>query len=260
MPRANRHYISGCVWHITHRCHKQEFLLKFAHDRRRYLHWLYEAKKRFGLKILNYIVTSNHIHLLVLDDGQEVIPSSLQLIAGRTAQEFNLRKNRKGAFWEDRYHATAIETDHHLHSCITYINLNMVRAGKVAHPSQWPASGYHEIQQPPERYSLIDREALMKLCGIPSSEQLSVVHRQWIEEALGSKENQTREVGWSESIAVGSPAFLEGIKGRLIKVRNREISSAQGICTLREPSSPYSTIFDRKNDALSPENAYLWND
>jgi hypothetical protein len=27
------------------------------------------------------------------------------LIAGRTGQEFNQRKSRKGAYWEDRYHA-----------------------------------------------------------------------------------------------------------------------------------------------------------
>ncbi len=39
MPRANRHYIPGYVWHITRRCHKKEFLLKFARDRRRYLQW-----------------------------------------------------------------------------------------------------------------------------------------------------------------------------------------------------------------------------
>jgi hypothetical protein len=100
----------------------------------------------------------------------------------------------------------------------------------------------------------------MKLCGIPSSEQLSAVHRQWIEEALGAKADQTKEVGWSESIAVGSPAFLEGIKGKLRKVRNREICSANGISTLREPSSSYNAVFDRKNDDLSFENAYLWND
>jgi putative transposase len=60
MPRANRHYIPGYVWHITHRCHKKEFLLKFARDRRRYLQWLFEAKKRYGLTVLNYMVTSNH--------------------------------------------------------------------------------------------------------------------------------------------------------------------------------------------------------
>jgi hypothetical protein len=26
MPRASRHYIPGYVWHITHRCHKKEYL------------------------------------------------------------------------------------------------------------------------------------------------------------------------------------------------------------------------------------------
>jgi hypothetical protein len=32
-------------------------------DRRRYLRWVFEAKKRFGLCVLDYAVTSNHIHL-----------------------------------------------------------------------------------------------------------------------------------------------------------------------------------------------------
>ena len=49
MPRANRHYIPGYVWHITHRCHKKEFLLRFARDRRRYLQWLFEARERYAL-------------------------------------------------------------------------------------------------------------------------------------------------------------------------------------------------------------------
>jgi hypothetical protein len=63
MARAKRHYIPGQIWHITHRCHKREFLLKFAKDRRRWLQWLFETNKRYGLPILNYAVTSNHIHL-----------------------------------------------------------------------------------------------------------------------------------------------------------------------------------------------------
>jgi len=118
MARANRHYdyIPGCIWHITHRCHKQEFLFKFIKDRQRWVHWLFEAKKRYGLCILNYTVTSNHIHLLVHDTGNDVIPKSIQLIAGRTGQEFNQRKSRKGAFWEDRYHAVAVQSgEHFLH-------------------------------------------------------------------------------------------------------------------------------------------------
>ena len=259
MPRANRHYIPGCVWHITHRCHKQEFLLRFSKDRDRYLHWLFEAKKRFGLKILNYIVTSNHVHLLVLDSGQEVISQSIQLIAGRTAQEFNQRKNRKGAFWEDRYHATAIEANIHLQRCISYIDLNMVRAGKVNHPSLWAASGYHEIQNPRQRYTLIDRKQLMQLCGFLSSEQLSLDHGRLIEEALKTVSSHIREPAWSESVAVGKRDFLERIKGSLPGANNREIVEKSEIITLREPCSAYSSLFDGKKDTLSPINSYCWD-
>ena len=33
MLRANRHFLPGLIWHITHRCYRKNFLLKFAHDR-----------------------------------------------------------------------------------------------------------------------------------------------------------------------------------------------------------------------------------
>jgi hypothetical protein len=67
-------------------------------DRCRYLRWVFEAKKRFDLCVLNYRVTSNHIHLLVKDTGRDVIARSMQLIADRTAQEYNRRKGRQGTF------------------------------------------------------------------------------------------------------------------------------------------------------------------
>ena len=156
MARAKRHFIPGYIWHITHRCHKREFLLKFARDRRRWLYWLYQARKRYGLTILNYTVTSNHIHLLVADDRDRgVIPKSIKLVAGRTGQEYNQRKNRKGAFWEDRYHATAVEEGEHLLRCLFYIDLNMIRAGVVNHPSMWPFCGYNEIQKPRKKNYLL---------------------------------------------------------------------------------------------------------
>ena len=66
--------------------------------------WLGEARRRFDLQVLNNSITSNHVHLLVKDSGRaSCIPAAIQLIAGRTGQEYNQRKQRKGAFWEDRY-------------------------------------------------------------------------------------------------------------------------------------------------------------
>lgn len=260
MPRANRHNIPGYVWHVTHRCHKKEFLLKFARDRRRYLQWLFEAKKRFGLSVLNYMVTSNHIHLLVRDNGERnVIPHSIQLIAGRTGQEFNQRKNRKGAYWEDRYHATAVETDSHLIQCLLYIDLNMVRAGVVGHPSEWLFSGYNEIQAPRERYGLIDYEGLRGLLNFRKMSDLADAYRGWIEEAIRA-EGQLRDGKWSESIAVGSESFIMMTKEKLgIKAKGRAVVGEEGSYVLREPAAPYDGIFGHENDALRPENAYFWD-
>lgn len=45
----------------------------------------------------------------------------MQYIAGRIGQEYNQRKKRKGAFWQDRYHATAIESGDHLWQCLVLV-------------------------------------------------------------------------------------------------------------------------------------------
>jgi REP element-mobilizing transposase RayT len=227
MPRANRHFLPGYVWHITHRCHRKSFLLRFSRDRRSYLRWVFEAKKRFGLSVLDYIVTCNHVHLLVKDTGPNVIANSIQLIASRTGQEYNQRKGRHGAFWEDRYHATAIEADKHLHRCLVYIDLNMVRAGVVSHPSNWVESGYREIQNPPKRYRIIDLAELSSLCGLSDVSDFQRAHREWIKEAL-SRNKVVREANWSEAIAVGSLGFANNVKTELgLKAVHREVAQLE---------------------------------
>ena len=213
MPRANRYFLPGQVWHITHRCHKQEFLLKFIRDRRCWRRWLYEARVRYGLCVLNYIATSNHIHLLVRDQGKDEIPRAMQLVASQMAQRFNRRKDRKGAFWEDRYHATAVETGEHLARCLVYIDLNMVRAGVVRHPQDWEVSGYREIQTPPPRYRVIDRSALTEALGLSRPAALARLHRGWVDAALQSPAG--RDDIWTQSLAVGSEGFVRRVQQEL---------------------------------------------
>lgn len=243
MSRANRHYIPGYVWHITHRCHQEEYLLKFARDRRRWIDWLFEAKKRFNLCVLDYMITSNHIHLMVYDNsGKDVIPRSMQLISARTGQEYNNRKQRKGAFWEDRYHATAVEQNSHLNRCLVYIDLNMVRAGVVDHPKMWPFCGYNEIQDPPRRYRIIDLDCLVRLTGFSDLHQLQSVHRKWVESSLQVKETE-RQGRWSDSIAVGSKSFIEEVKMKLeFKAKWRSITGSQDDYQLKETVRNFGNV------------------
>jgi hypothetical protein len=136
------------------------------------------------------------------------------------------------------------------------MDLNMVRAGVVKHPSEWPHSGYGEIQNAPERYRLIDRKALMQLLGISDSDKLSLSHRSWVEEALKTKE-QIRERRWSESIAVGSLSFIEEVKAELGArgFARKIISSAEGH-ELRKPMVSYHDHFRREKTLLHHENGF----
>jgi REP element-mobilizing transposase RayT len=224
------------------------------------LQWLFEAKKRFRTSIFDYAVTSNHVHLVVRDDkGPDVIPQTIQLIAGRTGQEYNQRKGRNGAFWEDRYHATAVEVDSHLAHCMVYIDLNMVRAGVVAHPSEWPFCGYNEIQNPRQRYSLVDYNSLIDLFNMGSMDELKKSYREWVEEAL-EKKGRERQPQWTESIAIGTDAFVRETKEKLgIRAAGREVIGGNESYELRESETPYKADFGHENGGLRQENGYFWD-
>ena len=260
MARAHRHYLAGQSWHLTHRCHERKFLLKFAQDRQGWIGWLFEAKKRFGLCVLDYMVTSNHIHLLVYDrEGRDVIPDSIQLVAGRSGQTYNQRKKRKGAHWEDRYHATAVETGEHLRQCLAYIDLNMVRAGVVAHPKHWLDCGYLEIQHARARYRIIDFDKLMEFMGVGSLSQLQEACQMQVEAALGRRQLE-RQSHWTESIAVGRPQYVESLQKQLgIRGKGRDIRPVEGGCQLRETETAYQSVFEVKKGSLSFGNTIFWN-
>ncbi|MCP4623040.1 MAG: hypothetical protein GY850_05860 [bacterium] len=83
-----------------------------------------------------------------------------------------------------------------------HIDLNMVRAGIVQHPGEWVYGGYREIQNPKQRYTLIDRPKLTALLGIKDNDQLTEYHRKWVEDVLKNGTNQ-RDGKWTQSIAVG---------------------------------------------------------
>ena len=235
MPRARLFLIPGYVWHLTHRCHNRAFLLRFARDRKAWMDWVYRAKVKYGLRVLAYAVTSNHIHLMVyVDSREDVVPRSILLAASRVALEYNRRKNRSGAFWEGCYHATAIESGKHFRECLVYIDLNAVRAGIVKHPEDWPFCGFQEIIEKRSWRCLIDRKLLMKLVGVESLEKLKSHYGGWIREALETG-NLSRMPIWTENVAVGGEEFVKRIHGELgLRAVHKETTEASGVFVLRE--------------------------
>ena len=133
----------------------------------------------------------------------------------------------------------------------------MVRTGVIDHPSQWPASGYVETQNPRQRYRLIDQCRLAALLGFAAIDDLRESHRIWVQEGLKSDGN-IRESKWTESVAVGSRDYVEEMKDCL-KIKGRKIVESNGACELREsPLSTYHNDCADDIDVLRDENTYLW--
>jgi putative transposase len=50
---------------VTQRCHNRKFLLKFALDRNGYRAKLRDNVPEFKVALLDYCITSSHVHLLL---------------------------------------------------------------------------------------------------------------------------------------------------------------------------------------------------
>jgi putative transposase len=250
MPRANRFFLPGYIYHITHRCHKKDFLLKLRKDRKNWIRWLFESKKQYGLIVYNYMVTSNHIHLLVQSNKDfNTIPLSMKLIAGSTSKGYNIRKKRTGSFWEDRYHATAVQSEEYLIRCMIYLDMNMVRAGVVSHPSQWRECGFQEILKPKERYGIINHEKLLKSLSLSSMDDLKLKYSRWLDDTI-MNDSLKRDERWAKSIAFGDQNFIENFKEKLgVEGRTRKPIYNDDGCYLEEPVACY----------VVSENLFIWN-
>ena len=128
----------------------------------------------------------------------------------------------------------------------------------VRHPGEWMYGGYHEIQNPKQRYSLINRQKLTALLGIKDNDQLSEYHRKWVEEVLKNGWNQ-RDAKWTESIAVGDEEFVMETKAKLgaKAIGRRGMKNIEGY-ELRESQNPYNRVFDPEKCSLRLKNNHIW--
>jgi putative transposase len=239
MPRANRYILPGCAYHLTHRCHDRAWLLKFGSDRSEYRRRLRAALRRSKVSLLAYCITSNHVHLLAVADDVEGVPALMQQVQGEFAEYYNRRRRRSGAFWDDRYHCTMIESGEHLWNCATYIDLNMVRAGVVGHPRDWRWCGFDELSGRRRRYLLLDRERVAEHLGGGSADGLARDYEAAVLERL-NRCRAEREPEWTESIAVGGQEFVKDVAGR-VKGRTRleMIEGPDGVWNVREAAGEY---------------------
>ncbi|NOQ88295.1 MAG: transposase [Gammaproteobacteria bacterium] len=142
MPRKPRMYLPDVPCHIIQRGNNRDATFFAEQDYQFYLECLYDAAKKYHVKIHAYVLMTNHVHLLMTPQLKESISLVMQSIGRRYVQYINKEYRRTGTLWESRHKASLIDAESYLLVCSRYIEMNPVNANMVNHPSQYKWTSY----------------------------------------------------------------------------------------------------------------------
>jgi REP element-mobilizing transposase RayT len=87
------------------------------------------GRERFGLRLVQYSVQSNHLHLLVEAGGRASLSRGMQGLAVRMARALNRAWQRTGKVFADRYHAHVLRTPREVRNALAYVLGNARKHG-----------------------------------------------------------------------------------------------------------------------------------
>jgi putative transposase len=128
------------VYFVTNRCLEARFFFRPSEKvNDLILSWLGRAASVYKVKILFFIFMSNHFHMGVLAEAQN-LDGFMEYFEGNLARALNRKEflDRDGPVFGRRYSAEPILDDAELMSKLEYTLNNPVRAGLVERIEDWP--------------------------------------------------------------------------------------------------------------------------
>jgi len=97
-------------------------------DRLTFLDHLRIAKYASNASLLAFCLMENHVHLII-EQGHEQLGETMKRLSVRYVFWFNMKYERIGHLFEDRYKSEAVESDAYLVTVLRYVYNNPVKAG-----------------------------------------------------------------------------------------------------------------------------------
>ena len=142
MPRRARAVLPGYALHIVQRGINRNPCFLAEGDFLAYLRFLCQFSSQFSCPVHAYCLMTNHVHLLATAQEETGCAFLMKHMGQLHTQYVNRQYGRSGTLWEGRFKSCIVQTEEYLLSCYRYIELNPVRAGICAHPSDYPWSSY----------------------------------------------------------------------------------------------------------------------
>ncbi len=95
---------------------------------------------RGGLRVLQFSVQRDHVHLLVEALDVRALSRGIQGLAIRIAKALNRILGRRGRVWTDRFHARALRTPREVRNALVYVLQNWAKHVRGARGLDWRSS------------------------------------------------------------------------------------------------------------------------
>jgi REP element-mobilizing transposase RayT len=131
MPRTARIDIPNILQHVIVRGIEKRDIFTDDDDRRDFVRRFSSLLESTGTECLAWALMSNHFHLLLRTKDIPLAKFMRRLLTGY-AVAFNLRHNRSGHLFQNRYKSIVCNEEEYLLELVRYIHLNPLRAGLVS--------------------------------------------------------------------------------------------------------------------------------
>lgn len=162
MPRAARDISGTKIYHIMSRGLNKQTLYDDEQDFLYFLKLLKDVKTKTHFELYAYCVMTNHYHLLIKEHDAK-ISVIMNKINSRYANYYNLKYERTGYVFNDRFHSENIDTMPYLFRCARYIHQNPVKAGLCDKTYNYKFSSVHAYRRQKGNYlNLVDTDFINK--------------------------------------------------------------------------------------------------
>lgn len=139
MARRARMIIPGAPHHVTQRGNRREPIFLQPGDEVVYLSLMSQQLRRYGVACWSYCLMPNHVHFILTPTDETGLARAVGEAHRRYTGFIGARGGWTGHLFQARFGSVAMDEDH-LMAALRYVPLNPVRAGLVAHASDWPWS------------------------------------------------------------------------------------------------------------------------
>jgi REP-associated tyrosine transposase len=156
MPRRPGRATGQFVFHVLNRAVQNTTLFETRDDYREFFRLVCAASDRVPMRLLTYALMPNHWHVVLWPLRDNDLSAFMRWLTARHAEAWRVRRGTRGrgAVYQSRFKAIAVQCDDHFLRLCRYVERNPVRARLVVRAEDWEWSAASPAAPRPGRPAL----------------------------------------------------------------------------------------------------------